>query len=285
MNLLLTPLLWRSMQLSWPLIWRFIWRSTLQWVLVMLFAAVVAIIPVVDVAVAVPPSSTTSQAPVYEPQIYHQRKNHDPDGIGKVYLGREIAKTMGHQGAGWLERPSRSFEEQPMQLIAALGLQPNDVVADVGAGTGYFSIRISPLVPEGRVLAVDVQPEMLEILNFRIQERGITNIEPILGSPTDPMLPAEQVDLVLMVDAYHEFDYPHEMMQGIVRSLKPAGRVVLVEYRGENPFIPIKPLHKMTQRQVKREMAAVGLQWIGTTNVLPQQHILQFEKRLGSPTK
>ncbi len=280
MDLLLNPLLWRSIQL--------VWRSSLQWVLVMVCAIGIAIASVAGVAFAATPSSTTSQtpsqAPVYEPQLYHQRTNHDPDGIGKVYLGREIAKTMGHQGAGWLERPSRSFEEQPMQLIAALGLKPSDVVADVGAGTGYFSIRMSPLVPEGRVLAVDVQPEMLEILNFHIQERGITNIEPVLGSPTDPMLPVEQVDLALMVDAYHEFDYPREMMQGIVRSLKPAGRVVLVEYRGENPFIPIKPLHKMTQRQVKREMAAVGLQWIGTTNILPQQHILLFEKRLRSPT-
>jgi ubiquinone/menaquinone biosynthesis C-methylase UbiE len=209
---------------------------------------------------------------------YQQQRHPNPDGIGKVYLGREIAKTMGHQGAGWLERPSRSFEEQPMQLIAALDLQPTDVVADIGAGTGYFSIRMSPLVPNGKVLAVDIQPEMLGFLEFHTQERGISNIEPILGNLTDPQLPPDSIDLALMVDAYHEFAYPQEMMTGIVRSLKPGGRVALVEYRGENPFIPIKPLHKMTQRQAKREMGAVGLRWLETKNMLPQQHVMIFQK-------
>jgi ubiquinone/menaquinone biosynthesis C-methylase UbiE len=163
-------------------------------------------------------------------------------------------------------------------VVDALKLKPTDVVADIGAGTGYFSFRISSRVPKGKVLAVDIQPEMLDMINFLKQENHITNVEPILGSMTEPNLPDQTVDLALMVDAYHEFEYPKEMMQGVVRSLKPGGRVVLVEYRRENPFIPIKALHKMTQKQVRKEMSAVGLQWLETENFLPQQHLMVFEK-------
>jgi ubiquinone/menaquinone biosynthesis C-methylase UbiE len=210
--------------------------------------------------------------------LYEYRAMHSPDGIGKFYMGREIAQVMGHQGAGWLERSSRSAEEQPDAAIHALDLQPTDVVADIGAGTGYFSFRLSSLVPQGKVLAVDIQPEMLEIIGYIQQEKQIDNVETILGSNTDPHLPAASVDLALMVDAYHEFDAPREMMTGIVRALKPGGRVVLLEYRGENPFIAIKKLHKMTQSQVKREMQAVGLEWQTTKNLLPQQHLMIFKK-------
>jgi ubiquinone/menaquinone biosynthesis C-methylase UbiE len=213
-------------------------------------------------------------------QIYQQRVKHNPDGIGKFYMGREIAKVMGHQAAGWLERPTRGFEERPRLVVEALNLQPTDVVADIGAGTGYFSFRIAPLVANGKVLAVDIQPEMLDILAGLKQEKNITNVEPILGNVTYPNLPEESINLALMVDAYHEFQYPYEMMSGIFKALKPGGRVVLVEYRGENPFIPIKGLHKMTQRQVKKEMAAVGLFWKETQEFLPQQHFLVFEKAL-----
>ncbi|HEY9607591.1 MAG TPA: class I SAM-dependent methyltransferase, partial [Allocoleopsis sp.] len=156
--------------------------------------------------------------------------------------------------------------------------QPNDVVADIGAGTGYFSFRISPLVPEGKVLAVDIQPEMLDIIDFLKKENNIANVEPILGSVTDPNLPEQSIDLALMVDAYHEFEYPKEMMQGVVRALKPGGRVALVEYRRENPLIPIKALHKMSQKQARKEMAAVGLQWLETKRFLPQQHLMIFQK-------
>lgn len=212
------------------------------------------------------------------PPTYEERRIHDPDGIGKVYLGREIAQVMGHEGAGWLERASRMRQEQPNKAIAALHLKPSDVVADIGAGTGYFSFRISYQVPQGKVLAVDVQPEMLEILNTLKQKLQATNVEPVLGTETNPNLPPNSVDLALMVDAYHEFAYPREMMEGIVESLKPGGRVVLVEYRGENPLIPIKALHKMTQQQVKKEMQAVGLAWQETQEILPQQHILIFQK-------
>ncbi|NEQ25593.1 MAG: class I SAM-dependent methyltransferase [Microcoleus sp. SIO2G3] len=210
--------------------------------------------------------------------VYQARSLHSPDGIGKFYMSREIAKVMGHTEALWLERPSREVTEQPQQVVEALDLKPTHVVADIGAGTGYFSFRMSPLVPEGKVLAVDIQPEMIDILNFLKQEDHITNVEPILASATDPNLPDESVDLALMVDAYHEFEYPKEVMEGVVKSLKPGGRVVLVEYRRENPLISIKALHKMTQKQVRKEMQAVGLQWLETKSFLPQQHLMVFEK-------
>jgi len=201
------------------------------------------------------------------------------DGIGKLYMGREIAQVMGYAGMSWLERPDRQTTEMPDRVVESLALEPGDVVADIGAGSGYFSFRISPLVPKGRVLAVDLQPEMLALVERRARESGITNIEPVLGTESDPNLPAGSVDLALMVDAYHEFSYPREMMVGIFRALKPGGRVVLVEYRGEDPTVPIKELHKMTEDQVRREMAVVGLTWRETLGFLPQQHVLVFEKK------
>ncbi|MBE9144800.1 class I SAM-dependent methyltransferase [Planktothrix mougeotii] len=210
--------------------------------------------------------------------VYEYRTLHHPDGIGKFYLGREIAQVMGHEGARWLERPSRETSEHPQQAIAALDLKPTDNVADIGAGTGYFTFRISPLVPLGKVFAVDVQPEMLALINFVKTQENIPNIEPILGTIDHPNLPESSLDLALMVDAYHEFQYPLEMMQGIVKALKPGGRVVLLEYRQENPFILIKELHKMSEKQVKKEMEAVGLKWRETQCFLPQQHFLVFEK-------
>jgi precorrin-6B methylase 2 len=218
------------------------------------------------------------QATVTTGDRYQYPVHHSADGIGKVYLGREIAKVMGHQQAMWLERPSREMSEQPEAAIAALHLRPTDVVADIGAGTGYFSFRIAALVPEGKVLAVDVQPEMIDILEFLKQENQVENVEPVLGAADDPQLPDASVDVALMVDAYHEFEYPYEMMRAIATALKPDGRVVLLEYRKENPLIPIKGLHKMTERQAKRELAAVGLTWEETNESLPQQHILIFRK-------
>lgn len=210
--------------------------------------------------------------------VYEQRLIHSPDGIGKFYMGREIAKVMGHTGALWLERPSRETEEQPSKVVNALNLKPNDVVADIGAGTGYMSFRIAPLLTKGKVLAVDIQPEMLDIIEFLNKENNITNVEPILATLTNPNLPPESVDLALMVDAYHEFENPREVIEGIFRALKAGGKVALVEYRGENPFIMIKRLHKMSQRQVRKEMQAVGLVWRETKNLLPQQHLMVFEK-------
>ncbi|NJK61500.1 MAG: class I SAM-dependent methyltransferase [Synechococcaceae cyanobacterium SM2_3_1] len=216
--------------------------------------------------------------------LYHDPWPPRPGSIGKVYMNRPIARVMGYEGAYWLERPQRAQEENPDAVIAALNLQPTDIVADIGSGTGYFSTKISEQVLDGTVLAVDVQPQMQRILASRLQDEGIDNIIPILGEEQDPHLPAGEVDLALMVDTYHEFAYPYEMMQGILKGLKPGGRVVLVEYKKENPLIPIKPLHKMSQAQVRREMAGVGLEWMAALEVVPHQHVLVFQKPADSVT-
>lgn len=205
-------------------------------------------------------------------------KQPSSDGIGKVYMGREISQVMGHRGASWLERSSRATEEQPDIAVAALGLSPTDTVADIGAGTGYMSFRMAQKVPDGQVLAVDLQPEMIQMLETKRDERGITNVKTVQAEEDNPHLPSGQLDLVLMVDAYHEFEAPREVMTGVVEALKPRGRVVLAEYRAENPLVMIKRLHKMSEKQVKKEMAAVGLAWIKTDERLPQQHLLFFEK-------
>jgi ubiquinone/menaquinone biosynthesis C-methylase UbiE len=209
---------------------------------------------------------------------YEYRTNHDPDGIGKFYMGREIAHVMGHQGAGWLERAERIAEERPDDVVKNFKLKPTDVVADIGAGTGYFTFRISPLVNEGKVYAVDIQPEMLALMEQRKKAMKADNVITVQGTEQDTKLPAASVDLAFMVDAYHEFSYPREMMQSIVKSLKPGGRVVLIEYRGEDPTIQIKRVHKMTVAQVRKELEAVGLQWKETKNFLPYQHFIVFEK-------
>ena len=209
---------------------------------------------------------------------YREKAIHNPDGIGKYYMNREIAKVMGHQAMMWLERSSRETEEKPDMTVDRLELQKDDVVADIGAGTGYFSFRMARQVPEGKVYAVDIQPEMLDAIAFLKEENNITNVETVLGREDNPNLPSESIDLAFMVDAYHEFAYPREMMEGIVEALKPGGRVVLLEYRKENPMIMIKPLHKMTQKQVKKELKAVGLKWQATKEFLPEQHFLVFSK-------
>ncbi len=211
-------------------------------------------------------------------QIYEQRAKHDPDGIGKFYQGREIAHVMGHQAAEWLEREDREQTELPQQVVEQMKLRPTDVVADIGAGTGYFSFRISKVVTQGKVLAVDIQPEMLAIIEQRKKERQISNVVAVLGTESDTKLSANSVDVALMVDAYHEFSYPREMMESIVKSLRPGGRVVEIEYRGEDPEVPIKLLHKMTVTQVRKEMTTVGLVWKETKDFLPQQHFIVFEK-------
>jgi len=200
------------------------------------------------------------------------------DGIGKFYLGREISHVMGHLGAGWLERPQRERQERTDLLIANLPLQPHFVVADIGAGTGYFSIPVAQKVPGGRVLAVDIQPEMLAIINQRKSQLGLRNIETITGTVTHPNLPADAVDLAFIVDAYHEFSHPLEMGLGIAEALKPGGRLVLIEYRSEDQNVPIKRLHKMSETQARKEMQAIGLEWVNTEDFLPQQHFMVFRK-------
>ena len=202
------------------------------------------------------------------------------DGIGKSYMGREISAVMGWQGAAWLERQERDREERTDLLLAALMLQPGFVVADIGAGTGYLSRRMAPAVlPGGKVWAVDVQPEMVNMLMAGAQRSGLTQIEARLGAVDDVKLPASSVDLAVMVDVYHELAYPYEVMSSVVKALKPGGRVVFVEYKAEDPLVPIKPLHKMTEAQIRREAAVFSLDWERTVRTLPWQHVVVFRKR------
>ena len=211
--------------------------------------------------------------------IYTTREKHDPDGIGKFYFGREIAHVMGHQAAAWLERADRDETELPQRVVEEMKLAPSDVVADVGAGTGYFSFRLARAVPQGSVYAVDIQPEMLAIIEQRKTQQKVTNVVSVLGTESNTKLPAASVDVALLVDAYHEFAFPREMMDSIVRSLKPGGRVVLIEYRAEDPTVPIKAVHKMTVDQAKKELTAAGLKFKETKEFLPLQHFIVFERR------
>ncbi|MDA0805164.1 MAG: class I SAM-dependent methyltransferase [Proteobacteria bacterium] len=199
-------------------------------------------------------------------------------GIGKFYMGREISFVMGHQAAGWLNRPGRIQEEMPDEVVANMGLEPDHVVADIGAGSGYFSFRIAKLVPEGKVLAVDIQQEMLDIIEATKATEGVTNIDGVKGEIDNPNLPANSIDAAIMVDAYHEFSHPFEMIDGIYTALRPGGRIFLLEYRGEDASVPIRPLHKMTQEQVIKEMSIFGLEWTETLDFLPWQHMMIFTK-------
>ncbi len=199
-------------------------------------------------------------------------------GTGKYYLGREIADPVSPSTVDWMERPARAEEQRPDLLLPQLELEPSAVVADVGAGSGYFSFRLSPLVPQGKVLAVDVQRAMLDLIEAKQAELGVTNVETVLGTTTDPRLEDESVDLILLVDAYHEFSHPVEMMAGLVRALKPDGVLALVEYRAEDPEVRIHRLHKMSREQARREMKAAGLVWRQTLDALPQQHLMLFGK-------
>lgn len=208
------------------------------------------------------------------------------DGTGRRYLGREIAQVMGWQGASWLEREEREREERTDLLLSALDLAPGMAVADIGAGTGYLSRRIARAVgPSGRVFAVDVQPQMVALLNEAARREGLGNIEPSLGSETDVRLARDSVDLAVMVDVYHELSHPREVLGSIVRALKPGGRVVFVEYRAEDPSVPIKPLHKMSEAQVRREAQAQRpLVWERTVHSLPWQHVVVF-RRTSTPDR
>lgn len=203
------------------------------------------------------------------------------DGLGKYYFGREIAHFMTHHAAPWLDRPEREEEERPDHVMKALALKPGDAVADLGCGTGYFSYRMAREVgAKGVVYGVEIQQEMLDLLAVKMRERNVTNVVGVLGTITDPKLP-KPVDLVIMVDVYHEFDHPWEMMDAICKQLKPGGRVVFVEYRAEDPEVPIKLLHKMAEAQVKKEMTAQPLEYVETVRTLPRQHIIIFRKKAG----
>lgn len=215
------------------------------------------------------------------PEARYETRKASRDGIGKFYFGREISQVMGHQGAGWLERPERLEEERTDLLLEALALKPGEQVADVGAGSGYFSWRMARVVGDaGAVYAVEIQQPMLDLLMANMKRRNVDQIvRPILGTVQDPKLPEGSLDTILLVDVYHELDYPYEMARAMIKALKPGGRLVLVEYRGEDPDVPIKPLHKMTVAQVRKEMAVHPVTFERTIGTLPRQHVIVFRKK------
>ena len=221
-----------------------------------------------------------AQPPKREPPKYAFKKDHDPNGIGKFYFDREIAQVMGYQAANWLERPERVKEEEPAKLIAALDLKEGMTVADVGAGSGYHCFLMSPLVGEkGKVIASDIQQPMLDIITAKAKQKKVVNIQMVKGTTKDPKLPKGEVDLILLVDVYHEFEFPFEMTEKMVHALKPGGRLVFVEFRLEDPKVPILLVHKMSEKQVRKEMAPHPLRWVETISVLPWQHIIVFAKK------
>lgn len=214
------------------------------------------------------------------PPPYEKRAEHDPNGIGVFYLDREIAHVMGHQAADWLERPEREDEERTDLLMEALKFRDGEIVADIGCGSGFISRKVAKLIGSGFVYGVDIQPEMLALLARHMAMFRIANVKPILGTTTDPKLPPASCDTMIMVDVYHEFDRPYEMIRNMIAGLKPGGRIVFVEFRKEDPTVPIKEVHKMSEAQVRKEMAVQPeLEFVETIGVLPRQHIIIFRKK------
>jgi len=209
----------------------------------------------------------------------YTNKTPHPDGTGKVYKGREIAHVMSTGGADWLERSTRQQEEDADAAIAALPLSPNSTVADIGAGTGYYTFRIARRVPQGRVYAVEVQDEFVDTLRDRARQEGATNVTVVKGAERIPNLPDTAVDLAVMVDVYHELAYPREMLQALYKALRKNGRLLLLEYRAEDPSIPIKALHKLSVAQAKKELGANGFVLAEKKDFLPIQHYLLFRKQ------
>jgi ubiquinone/menaquinone biosynthesis C-methylase UbiE len=197
----------------------------------------------------------------------------------KEYKGREIAQTMHYLGAPWLTRESRQREEDCETLLKALNIEPGETVCDLGCGNGFYSLKLARLVGErGKVIAVDIQREMLELLKDAAAAEKIENIEPVLGTLIDPKLPEGAIDLVLLVDVYHEFSHPEQMLAAIRRSLKPTGRVALAEFRAEDPLVPIKPLHKMSKEQIMKEFPPNGFKLAEEFDDLPWQHLMFFQR-------
>ena len=216
-----------------------------------------------------------------DPTRYERKKDHDPNGIGKFYLGREIAHVMSHQGLFWLERPEREAEEQISRLVEALDLKEGMVVADVGAGSGVISMLMAPKVGRtGKVLALDIQQEMLDAIAAKCKEQKVDNVELIRCTRTSIRLKRATVDLAIMVDVYHELEFPYEVLKELSASLKPGGRVAFVEYRKEDPRVPIKEVHKMSAEQVKREatLPEMRLKFVKNDDRLPRQHLMIFER-------
>jgi protein-L-isoaspartate O-methyltransferase len=211
-------------------------------------------------------------------QIYIYKKG-DYNGIGKWYMGREIAYVMGYEGIGWLERSQREKEENVSKLIQNMGIKPNDTIADIGAGSGYHAFRMAPLANKGMVYAVDIQTEMLMAIENSKETNNIKNIKTILGGEKSVYLAENSVDKILMVDVYHEFSFPIEMIKSITIALKPKGELFLIEYRGEDPNVPIKRIHKMTEKQAVKEMEAAGFKLKRNIDNLPWQHCMVFVKK------
>jgi ubiquinone/menaquinone biosynthesis C-methylase UbiE len=213
--------------------------------------------------------------------VYSWHKEHDRNGTGKFYLGREIARVMSYHGAPWLERPEREKEEKISVLLEVLGLKPGMTVVDLGAGSGRISFLMAPKVsPKGKVLAVDIQDEMLALIEKKVDASGITNVIPVKGKVDSTGLKPNTADLIIMVDVYHELEFPHEMLADFAKILKPGGRVAWVEYRKEDPTVPIKLVHKMSVKQVRKEASQkeFGLEYVETIGKLPQQHVIFFQK-------
>jgi SAM-dependent methyltransferase len=206
-------------------------------------------------------------------------KRGDNNGIGKWYMGREIAYVMGFEGIGWLERSNREKEENVSNLIQNMRIKSNDTIADIGAGSGYHVFRMAPLANKGLVYAVDIQGEMLMAIEKTKKSSKIRNIETILGSEKSVHLPKNSVDKILMVDVYHEFNFPVEMIASMKNALKPNGQLFLIEYRGEDSRVPIIKIHKMTEKQAVKEMQAAGFKLKGNIDNLPWQHCMVFVKK------
>ena len=213
--------------------------------------------------------------PVVKDTVY-TFANGSSDGIGKFYKGREIAFVMGAMGSDWLERDTRNSEENTNAAIAAIEVAPNGVIADIGAGTGYYSFRLAKKVPNGKVYAVDIQDEMITQLKDKKVKLKDTVVEVIKSAIKSPNLPDNSVELAIMVDVYHELEYPQEMLQALKKALKPTGKILLIEYRGEDPSVPIKPLHKTTVAQLSKEFEANGFQLVYKGDFLPIQHFLLY---------
>jgi len=212
-------------------------------------------------------------------QPYYSFKKGDADGSGKWYMGREIAPVMSHYGIGWLERTEREEEERVSLLLKNMALKPGETVADIGAGSGYHVLRMAPMVaPSGSIKAIDIQQEMLDFMAAKAKEKRVKNVDLVLGTEKSLGLPPASIDKMLLVDVYHEFAFPREMGQSMYKALKPGGLVFLIEYRYEDPDVPIKWVHKMTENQAIAEMKAAGFAFVKNIDNLPWQHCLVFTK-------